>query len=251
MSPDLAQRLEPGMIGPGGSTAAGGVLDYRLDKVARRTEIDGRWLDCGCCDGDYTVGLRDRGAELAVGTDIDAERVEHARDRWEGRAGVEFVAAGAERLPFPDGQFRGVLVNEVLEHVGDQEQTLGELRRVLAPEGRLIVFGPNRWFPFEGHGMAVGSHDVNVPVALLPWLPRRLSLPLMRARNYWPYELRGLVAGAGFEVLHDGFAFPRFGHYPWLPQSMIERYLRALPVIERLPVVRRFGVSIFVVARRP
>jgi SAM-dependent methyltransferase len=243
-------RFEPGQIGPGGSTAAGGVVDYRLDKVASLVRIEGHWLDCGSCDGEYTVALRERGAEFATGSDIDADRVSAAQERWKGRDGVRFVVATAESLPFPDHHFDGLLLNEVLEHVVDQGQALSELRRVLAPGGVLALFSPNRWFPFEGHGMIAGSMKFGRPVPILPWLPRRLSLPLMRARNYWPHELRGLVEAANFEIIHVGFAFPLFGHYPWLPRGMIERYLSSLSRIEQLPVVRRFGVSTFVLAHR-
>lgn len=243
-------RFEPREIRPGGSTATGGAVDYRLGKVASLTGVRGRWLDCGCCDGAYTVGLRQRGAELAIGSDIDPERVA-AASQLLGGGGVSFLAAAAESLPFPDRYFDGVLLNEVLEHVEDQRRALSELRRVLVPGGLLVVFSPNRWFPFEGHGMVLGSKNFGSPVPLLPWLPRRLSLPLMKARNYWPSELRDLVAAAGFDVIHTGFAFPLFSRYPWMPGWAIPRYIRLLPWLERFPVLRRFGVSTFVLARRP
>jgi ubiquinone/menaquinone biosynthesis C-methylase UbiE len=246
----MIPRLEPGEIRPGGSTAAGGVAEYRLDKLSRLVGIAGEWLDCGCCDGEYTVALRERGAAHVVGSDIAADRVQAARERWRGRDGVEFLAAEAESLPFADGRFTGVLLNEVLEHVADQQRSLAEMRRVLAPGGHLALFSPNRWFPFEGHGMIVGRKNFGSPVPIVPWLPRSLSLPLMKARNYWPYEQRGLVAAAGFEIVHVGFAFPLFGHYPWLPRTTIDSYLRALPRIEQMPVLRRFGVSTLVVGRR-
>jgi SAM-dependent methyltransferase len=247
----MTPRLEPGEIRPGGSTAAGGVAEYRLDKLIKLIGISGEWLDCGCCDGEYTVGLRERGAQHVIGSDIAEDRVARARERWQGRDGIEFLTAEAESLPFADGRFNGVLLNEVLEHVVDQQRSLAEMRRVLASGGHLAVFSPNRWFPFEGHGMIFRGKNFGSPVPILPWMPRSLSLPLMKARNYWPYELRGLVAGAGFEIVHVGFAFPLFGHYPWLPRATIDAYLRELPRIERLPLVRRLGVSTLVVGRRP
>ena len=242
-------RFEPHEIRPGGSTAAGGVVQYRLDKVARVAALKGRWLDCGCCDGDYTVSLLKHGVDTATGTDIDPDRIRSAKRRWPG-VNAEFLAAAAESLPFPDQHFDGVLLNEVLEHVQDQEHTLAELRRVLAPGGLLVVFSPNRWLPFEGHGMVVGAHNIGSPVPLLPWLPRRLTLPVMKARNYWPHELQTLVAHAGLEVFHLDFALPLFSHYRWLPESAIRHYQANLPRLERSPLFRRFGVSTLVIARR-
>jgi SAM-dependent methyltransferase len=56
-------------------------------------------------------------------------------------AGVDVVGLG-EALPFADGSFQGVVLEAVLEHVPDAERTLAEIRRVLAPGGRLYVDVP-------------------------------------------------------------------------------------------------------------
>ena len=47
------------------------------------------------------------------------------------------------------------------------------------------------------------------------------------------------------------FVLPMFEQVPWLPKLLISPYLRAVPVLERAPVIRRFmGVSTLLVARR-
>ena len=51
---------------------------------------------------------------------------------------VEIVGAAAERLPFPDGSFDSVVSTLVLCTVADQSRALAEIRRVLAPRGRLL-----------------------------------------------------------------------------------------------------------------
>jgi SAM-dependent methyltransferase len=58
-----------------------------------------------------------------------------------GRHGieVELVEGVAESIPFPDNSFESVHVGLVLCSVGDVATALGEIRRVLAPGGRLIV----------------------------------------------------------------------------------------------------------------
>lgn len=73
----------------------------------------------------------------------------------------------------------------------------------------------------------------------------------MCARNYWPSELRELVRQAGFEVLSTSSTLPVFERYAWLPERIIYLYRRALPVLETVPVIRKFGVSTFVLAQRP
>jgi SAM-dependent methyltransferase len=242
---------EPPRLGRGFSTAEAGVVDYRLDRIASHVPIVGRWLDCGCAEGDYSVALKAAGAAHVIGTDIESTRVAEARERWADVAGVEFVAAPAEDLPLPDASVDAVLLNEVLEHVENQERTLSALRRVLVPGGALVVFSPNRWFPFEGHGAVIRGRGFWFPVPLHPWLPQRLTARTMTARNYWPRQLAGIVRDAGFDVVELDYALPLFSKYEWLPRPVLRWYSEALPRLDRRRWIRKFGVSTMVVARKP
>jgi ubiquinone/menaquinone biosynthesis C-methylase UbiE len=211
--------------------------------------VRGAWLDGGCNDGGYTAGLCQYGASSAVGTDIQMQPLHTARRRCVDSRHTSFAVAAGEAMPFATGSFDGILLNEVLEHVQDEGQTLAEMHRLLRPGGHLVVFSPNRWFPFEGHGM-LGPIRMPYPVPLAPWLPVALTGRWMQARNYWPRELRQRVVDAGFMVAHVGFAWPLFNQYRWLPTPLVRLYSRLLPWIERVPIVRRFGVSTMIIARR-
>lgn len=242
---------EPPIVGRGYSTAEDGVVDYRLRRIASYLPIAGRWLDCGCAEGDYAAALKAAGAESVVGTDIESSRTSEASRRWSDVAGLEFVPAPAEALPLPDASVDAVLLNEVLEHVDDQARTLSELHRVLVAGGALVVFSPNRWFPFEGHGVLIGRWGVGFPVPLVPWLPQRLTARIMKARNYWPSQLAAIVRNAGFDIEHLDYALPLFSKYPWLPRPLLRWYTEAMPRLDRRRWIRRFGVSTIVVARKP
>nr|WP_082108467.1 class I SAM-dependent methyltransferase [Mycobacterium sp. UM_NZ2] len=52
---------------------------------------------------------------------------------------VDIVDGVGESIPFPDNSFDSVHVGLVLCSVDDVDATLGEIRRVLAPGGRLVV----------------------------------------------------------------------------------------------------------------
>jgi len=234
---------------PGGSTAAPANVEYRLGKLVQLGVVAGRWLDCGCADGGYSVALLDHGASHVTGIDQLEDRIVAARHRAEGRP-LEFHVHEAENLPFPDASFDGALLNEVLEHVADERRTLQELHRILKPGGHLALFSPNRWFPFEGHGLRVRGRAVEFPVPWIPWLPESLTGPYLVARNYWPRELRQLVLDAGFTIAHQSSAFPVLEQYPWLPSRAIRGFRAAVPALERMPFFRRFGVSTFILARR-
>jgi SAM-dependent methyltransferase len=235
---------------PGSSTAVPTNVSYRLGKIRKLGLLEGEWLDCGCADGGYTVALAELGAKRAVGVDAQEERIVHACERTRNRASIAFLCASADDLPFPDASFDGAFLNEVLEHVTDEVQVLREIHRVLRPGGHLVVMSPNRWFPFEGHGMHIGRYKVPFPIPLLPWIPTAIAQKFMEARNYWPYELIQLIRGQGFDICTRGFVWPVFEVYPWLPRSIISRYRDLVPALEGIPFIRCFGVSIYAVARR-
>jgi len=246
----MPDRPSPATLERGSSTAVPTNVSYRLGKLQVRQLLSGTWLDCGCADGGYTTALADGGAERVVGLEIEIARLRQARSRVGTGRCVSFVNAASELLPFADHAFDGVFVNEVLEHVADEQRTLREIRRILRPGGHLVLFGPNRWFPFEGHGMTVRGRKTPFPVPVLPWIPNRWALKVMSARNYWPHELADLVRGAGFQVVEVTSAFPVFEVYPWLPQRVIHWYKQRVVTIEQLPIIKRFGVSTCVIARR-
>jgi SAM-dependent methyltransferase len=228
------------------STAQPLNVAYRVARI--EDLLSGRWLDLGCADGGYTAELLRRGAQEVIGVDVEEVRVIQATARNLQHA--SFQVAYGEDLPFPDGHFHGVFMNEVLEHVADEESTLAEAARVLRPGGLLVLISPNRWFPFEGHGMRTSRFALGVPVPLLPWLPQSLTDRWMRARNYWPGELVDQVRRAGLSVERRGFIWPVLQQYPWLPGPLRDRYQAHIRTFDRLPGISRFGVSSIVVARR-
>jgi ubiquinone/menaquinone biosynthesis C-methylase UbiE len=246
-----ARARDPAHIERGTSTAVGRNVAYRIHKASAHVAISGTWLDCGCADGGYTAALIDAGAKHVVGTDVEEARIAEARFRWSDNPATSFEVAAAEELPFPDNSFDGVFFNEVLEHVRDEARSLTEIRRILRPGGTLIALVPNRYFPFEGHGMRLGARRLDVPVPILPWLPWRLSRRFMRARNYWPSEVRQLIQEQGFNVIGQESVFPIFEVYGRLPRGLLSWYWRNLARIERIPVIRRFGVSTLVAATKP
>ncbi|MDQ3855401.1 MAG: class I SAM-dependent methyltransferase [Chloroflexota bacterium] len=191
------------------------------------------------------------GPERVVGVDIDADRIMEARGRAGAASGVEFHESPSEALPFQDGEFDGVLLNEVLEHVSDEIRTLQEAYRVLRPGGCLVIMSPNRWFPFEGHGVQLGHRALLMPVPFVPYLPASISSWFMRARNYWPGELADMARAVGFTVQSSSSLFPTFEFYPCLPSAVVQLYRRLVPVLERAPLVRRFGVSTAILAYKP
>jgi SAM-dependent methyltransferase len=103
----------------------------------------GSLLDVGCNVGDLLCDFRDRYPDMELaGIDINHDAVEIAKQRVR-RAEIH-QGCGYE-LPFPDGRFECATCIEVIEHVRQDHRQLllAEVRRVLAPAGRLILRCPH------------------------------------------------------------------------------------------------------------
>jgi demethylmenaquinone methyltransferase/2-methoxy-6-polyprenyl-1,4-benzoquinol methylase len=110
-----------------------------------------RVLDLCCGSGDLCFLAEEGGAGGVVGADFTLPMLAVARRRRrEGGHRSRFVQADALTLPFPDGAFDVVTVGYGLRNVADIPAALSEMRRVLAPGGRVVVldFGkPQRPVP--------------------------------------------------------------------------------------------------------
>ncbi|MGA8339294.1 MAG: methyltransferase domain-containing protein [Solirubrobacteraceae bacterium] len=99
-----------------------------------------RALDLGCGAGDFTAVLARDGAH-AIGVDVAEAALARARAH---HPALDFRLAPVEGpLPFEDNVFDLVWASEVIEHVADTARWLSEVRRVLAPRGRLLVTTPS------------------------------------------------------------------------------------------------------------
>ncbi len=159
-----------------------------LDAAGDRT--GGRLLVDGCGVGMYLHHLSPE-FSLAVGLDIEFERLQEARTLE-----PNVVNGVGEDLPFSSNSVDLVLSHEVLEHVQDDQAAIREIVRVLKPGGRLVLFCPNRGYPFETHGIYRGGvyHFGNAP--LVNYLPRRWRDQLAPHVNvYTRRDLSRLFAG--------------------------------------------------------
>jgi len=98
-----------------------------------------RVLDAACGEGYGTEMLRAAGALEAIGVDLDAGAVAHARARYE----LDVREADVGALPFDDASFDLVVSFETIEHVADGARVIAEFRRVLRADGLLVVSTPN------------------------------------------------------------------------------------------------------------
>jgi 2-polyprenyl-3-methyl-5-hydroxy-6-metoxy-1,4-benzoquinol methylase len=104
------------------------------------------WLDAGCGTGTLARWLAEQGCEVEA-VDASAEMLRFAEQNARGSSKqlqIRFRQIRTiEALPFPPDCFKGILCSSVLEYVSDPDACLEELRRVLQPNGILLVSVPN------------------------------------------------------------------------------------------------------------
>jgi demethylmenaquinone methyltransferase/2-methoxy-6-polyprenyl-1,4-benzoquinol methylase len=114
----------------------------RLIALAALT-ADDRVLDLACGTGDLAGAAR-RACRDTVGLDVTRRMLELARARQSRAPGYALVQADMTALPFADTSFTVVTTGYGLRNVSDLPGALDEVRRVLAPGGRLLSLDFNR-----------------------------------------------------------------------------------------------------------
>jgi len=220
--------------------------ERRLKMIADAAgvRLSGCALVNGCGVGTYVDHLTAL-ADNVFGLDIDFERVSDAR-----RLSTRVLCAAGEHLPFADAVYDLILSNEVLEHVQDDVVAIKEMVRVMKTGGRLVIFCPNRGYPFETHGLYWRGkyHFGNIP--LINYLPRRWRNKLApHVRVYSRRDLKKLFSGLPVRFVRRSVIFggydniiarwPRFGKF-------MRDFWQAL---EHTPL-RIFGLSHFWVVEK-
>jgi len=165
-----------------------------LDDLGLIAAFPGRILEVGSAPYFNTLALHRLGREI-VGVDIDPSRAP---------IGIQVRPCDIERMPLPaaDGEFDIVVFSEVFEHLRiDPMFTVSELRRVLQPDGTLLLTTPNLRslrgvlrLVLLGKGWAVGAWPAREYGQLreLGWMGH--------VREYTAREVTGVLDQCGFAV---------------------------------------------------
>jgi len=150
------------------------------DTVARRAAGARRGLDGGCGTGGLLRVLgQDKPATEWFGIEIDSQAAKMAQ----AKSRFAIATASIEALPFADGAFDVALSADVLSHaLVSPSRALGELHRVLAPGGCLVL---------------------NLPA--YRWLLSRHDRAVQNARRFTAGEARSLLAAQGFAEIRSSY----------------------------------------------
>jgi SAM-dependent methyltransferase len=186
-----------------------------------------RVLDLGCGVGHLLAWLTRHAPAGAAppawhGLDLSLGSLRRAR-----RAGLAALTTGdAAHLPYRAASFARVVCNGSAHHLPDLPAALGEIRRVLCPGGRLVLFEPV---------------DTPLTGAIRHTLFRRSRYEspadLAHKHDFTQAAVAAALRAGGFVDIaasaHDFLAYPLSGMYMALPWSRSRRLMQGLLGVER------------------
>jgi SAM-dependent methyltransferase len=241
-------QRQPNLGGPAEDTWE--VVRVLSGKLVEQIDFRGeRYLDIGCGNGAFTIGLG-REFSQVYGIDVEEARLAEFHQKVEARDLRNYTvqSTSAEAMDFPDNYFDVITAIEVIEHIPDLPAALDEIHRVLKPGGIFGITCPNRLFPFETHGIWWRGEEKGGRYPLLPYIPplhNRFAL----ARVFTANDLQRLLLPRGFSRLGLDYAYPTFerGNRLGRLARPLKRLMRTL---EHSPL-RSFGVSIVTAYQKP
>ena len=115
---------------------------YHRYFLARELVEGKRVLDIASGEG-YGSAILAQLAKHVTGVDISQEAVDAARDKYQ-KNNLDYVCGSVTAIPLPDHSVDMVVSFETIEHLTEQTEMLAEIRRVLIPEGILVISSPDK-----------------------------------------------------------------------------------------------------------
>lgn len=182
-----------------------------------------RVLDVACGTGVVTRLAAEAVAPSGkvVGLDVNPGMLAVARNETPPDVAIEWCEASAESIPLPDNSFDAVLCQMGLQFVPNKLAALGEMRRVLAPGGRVLISVPGPTPPM----FAIMSDGLARHIS-----PDAASFEQIVFSLHDADELAGLLQSAGFHGI-DAQAKTKKLQVP-APCDFLWQYIHSTPLIE-------------------
>ena len=112
----------------------------RAEKLLHFVNVKGKqnFLEVGCGNGAVSKYVAKKYLLNVTGVDIDPEQIKLAQENTGDIPNIHFLEVDATNLPFQDNDFDIVLSFGVMHHISNWLDALGEIRRVLKPQGYFV-----------------------------------------------------------------------------------------------------------------
>ena len=115
-----------------------------LHRYAFATELikEKKVLDIACGDG-YGSNLMAKEANEVYGIDIDSKTINEAKVKYQ-KKNLSFVEGSIENIQLPAATFEAVVCFETIEHIDNHDKAISEIKKILKPDGVLIISTPEK-----------------------------------------------------------------------------------------------------------
>jgi SAM-dependent methyltransferase len=219
--------------------------DRRLALVRQYVPLEGkRILDIGCGLGAYVRRFR-QFSDQVYGVDVAFDRVRKGAEEL-----PNLMLAVSELLPYRESSFDVVFLNEVIEHVADDGATMAEIARVLRTGGHAVFYAPNRFYPFETHGIYLGKRYVFGNIPFINYLPMTLRNRLVpHARVYLTRDFSRILNDLPLRPVVHRYVYPGFDNIAARNRG-VARVLRQLLYAAEGSWFQIFGLSHLLILER-
>ena len=179
---ELFDQAAPDYDWVSGIMSLGSDRAYRRDALRRAGLRSGmRLLDVATGTGLMIKAALDLGVDPALVTGVDPSSGMLAQNR--ARHPVTLLQGHGEALPCADATFDCVCMGYALRHVEDLNRLFGEFRRVLRPEGRLLILEITR--PSNPVAFWAMRFYMQTLMPRVGWLRRRSQSTARLMEYYW------------------------------------------------------------------
>jgi len=185
-------------------------VNNALKSCAKRHKVN-RSIEVGPGAGGY-LPLLSSLSERVIAADIEQEYLQYAQellnDPTNDLTNVQCVTDDITQSRLPAGEFDLVLCTEVIEHIANSQAALSGLRRLLSPNGRVVLSTPQRYSPLE-----ICSKVAFLPgiIELVRFIYREPIIPTGHINLLTEKDLKKQLNEAGFVILEEfkcGLYFP-------------------------------------------
>ncbi|NOZ42486.1 MAG: class I SAM-dependent methyltransferase [Alphaproteobacteria bacterium] len=151
----------------------GNVVRWLFGNFPRSRAADFQLLDLGCGTGRHAIMMAQEGYQVSA-TDYAQTALDQAAT-WAGNSGVKvnFIPAPAEKQPFPDQSFDGILSYAVLYYLSLEKMQLAfrEIHRLLKTGGSAFVMIKNQRDVRASKGREIAPHQILIDQTddAMPW----------------------------------------------------------------------------------
>ena len=189
----------------------------------------GQLLDIGCGPGVMTTKIRALGWHY-LGIDLAPEMIRLAISKFKNDSQINFKVGSVDKLELADNSFDAIVAMGLVEYLDHEAVALAEIRRVLKPDGRLLISVPNWWSPAR-----MWDRWLLTPLAkLYRWLTGRGPSNKLHHREYKIKSYIGFLQSQGYKTrsweTYNYRIIPRPFDFWWpklaiITASWAERYL--------------------------